>query len=551
MEAKKDTKGEELYNEAIDLAFKHEQQKALEKIENALTQEPKNAKYAVEKAEIMCELGKMTEAVTFLEISGKNYEPHSEIEKEIKKLNEELAYDKITPSDAKGKQKLAALLKWGYENGIDSSNMKVVYYGPDFRGVHAARRIRKGDIIVSIPEGVLLTIDKIKNDFPLAKKVAECGIKTELLFGVCVAIAVLKSKNDPKSWYHPYADTFPEDVSSFPFFFTKEESEYLKGTQIEKMTAKEMAEMKDEYENFAKAVPEFREIPFNDYMRLTTIADSRYFKVRDATLSSAAAPIVDMFNFYIDKMWQAHWEYNKERKAFIVEATEDIQRGEVIGLNYGFKSNQQFLLHYGFIPENNTFSSMKFDTYLNPKDPLLKEKQRILQLKNEELKIATRYFATEFFNWFKKNDKAISQFRLAVYSGDIKELEKSISIHRNPENGKIWGVRIPLISVENETKALELLKESALEKLKHYTSTTEKDEEILKTKEKTLTMNMKNALKVRISEKKYLHDIMDFVDTMIKFMKQSKADAEKQIEEMSEDLFYIHYAEHITNNLLK
>jgi len=50
---------------------------------------------------------------------------------------------------------------------------------------------------------------------------------------------------------------------------------------------------------------------------------------------------------------QTSWTYTDDREGFIIEALEDIKRGEQIYDSYGQKCNTRFLLNYGFINLNN------------------------------------------------------------------------------------------------------------------------------------------------------------------------------------------------------
>ena len=128
------------------------------------------------------------------------------------------------------------LMQWGRENGLDTSRMKLVNYAKDFRGIHAAKRIKKDDIIIRIPEKFFVFVDKIVGICGLAKKVLECGLELDYAAATAIACFVYENKKDPKSWWKLYADSFPSDASSFPYFFKPDELQYLKGTTIESTT---------------------------------------------------------------------------------------------------------------------------------------------------------------------------------------------------------------------------------------------------------------------------------------------------------------------------
>ena len=57
------------------------------------------------------------------------------------------------------KDRFDALFKWMKEEGADFTKLKLRYYAPDYRGVHAARDIKKGEIIVYVPLKEIITLE--------------------------------------------------------------------------------------------------------------------------------------------------------------------------------------------------------------------------------------------------------------------------------------------------------------------------------------------------------------------------------------------------------
>ena len=227
----KESEAKEYWEQSVQLAFKHDQTNALEYINKALALIPSSEKYAIEKAEILCEQGKCQEAQKFL----LKYSHHDLVKKELEKINEAIKFDQAKPQE-----NLINLLKWGKENGIDTKNIKVVYYGPDFRGVHAARRIRTGERIITVPMKSLLTLEIILDCCNLAKKVSESGVDLEYPFPTALACLIHETKGKTGQYWQPYVNSFPESADNFPYFFSEEEKKYLKGTIFENKTKEEM-----------------------------------------------------------------------------------------------------------------------------------------------------------------------------------------------------------------------------------------------------------------------------------------------------------------------
>jgi hypothetical protein len=127
-----------------------------------------------------------------------------------------------------------------------------------------------------------------------------------------------------------------------------------------------------------------------------------------------------MFNYHTEKRDQTHWYYEPNEQAFIIIAQQPISKGEAISVNYGTKSSSRYLHYYGFIPENNIYESVPIDLQLHKEDPLLKEKQRILNIDTVEIR---RLEFSMKENWLlNKNDKVMSYLRFIEYEGDSKIL---------------------------------------------------------------------------------------------------------------------------------
>jgi histone-lysine N-methyltransferase SETD3 len=65
---------------------------------------------------------------------------------------------------------------------------------------------------------------------------------------------------------------------------------------------------------------------------------------------------------------QTTWSYTDEKRGFIIEAMEDIRRGEQVYDSYGKKCNSRFLLNYGFINLNNDANEVPLKISYNPDD---------------------------------------------------------------------------------------------------------------------------------------------------------------------------------------
>ena len=57
------------------------------------------------------------------------------------------------------KDRMETLFKWMKEGGSQFSKLKMRYYAPDYRGVHASHEIKKGETILYVPKKQIITLE--------------------------------------------------------------------------------------------------------------------------------------------------------------------------------------------------------------------------------------------------------------------------------------------------------------------------------------------------------------------------------------------------------
>ena len=75
---------------------------------------------------------------------------------------------------------------------------------------------------------------------------------------------------------------------------------------------------------------------------------------------------------------QTSWYYTDDRRGFVIEALEDIKRGEQVFDSYGKKCNTRFLLNYGFINLDNDANEYPFTIKMATDDKFATQKREIL-----------------------------------------------------------------------------------------------------------------------------------------------------------------------------
>ena len=99
-------------------------------------------------------------------------------------------------------------------------------------------------------------------------------------------------------------------------------------------------------------VPEYNQFSLKEYGEIRMMVASRIFGIDiEGIKTDGFVAYADMLNHKRPR--QTSWTYSDERGGFIIEAVEDIRRGDQVYDSYGKKCNTRFLLNYGFINLEN------------------------------------------------------------------------------------------------------------------------------------------------------------------------------------------------------
>ena len=99
-------------------------------------------------------------------------------------------------------------------------------------------------------------------------------------------------------------------------------------------------------------MPEYNQFSLKEYGEIRMMVASRIFGIDiEGIKTDGFVAYADMLNHKRPR--QTSWTYSDERGGFIIEAVEDIRRGDQVYDSYGKKCNTRFLLNYGFINLEN------------------------------------------------------------------------------------------------------------------------------------------------------------------------------------------------------
>ena len=98
-------------------------------------------------------------------------DPSNEQVKELLEFHiEEKKEDDYVPVPEE-KVRFEALFSWMKKDGAEFDKLKMRYYAPDYRGVHAARDVNKGETILYVPRKEIITLE-MAMESPIGKLMA-------------------------------------------------------------------------------------------------------------------------------------------------------------------------------------------------------------------------------------------------------------------------------------------------------------------------------------------------------------------------------------------
>lgn len=135
------------------------------------------------------------------------------------------------------------------------------------------------------------------------------------------------------------------------------------------------------------------------------MVSSRIFGIQvEGVKTDGFVAYADMLNHKRPR--QTTWTYTDDMAGFIIEATEDIKRGEQVYDSYGRKCNSRFLLNYGFINLNNDADEVPLKVFYNKDDKFIEIKKEIINDKSDFKKFRvmenlSERVMHEFFSWLR------------------------------------------------------------------------------------------------------------------------------------------------------
>jgi len=380
---------------------------------------------------------------------------------------------------------------WLKQGGSEFDDIFFKEYGNE-RGVHSNKKIKKNSLVIKIPRKMIIHSNRpSKNSYLMEKlNIPNKNIHKLVLF-------MLEDMESGESFFQPYYDILPNDLSHFPIFWTDDELLILENSHFIDDIINRRETFYNNYKKLS-TLPDFS-YTFDDYCIIRTLVGSRNFGLNiHGEQVVAMVPLGDMFNHDIPA--DVTWTFNNDFDSYTMQANHSIKKGLQISDSYGKKCNSKYLLYYGFmIGDMNckTLVDLQYnkdiDKLYNLREPLIKDNQKYL--------LDSNWCSMEV-------NKLLSQLR--IINADLEELKYIIDKYSDSSI-------IPYISKKNEKRTLESFFEILKNEKDNYGSSMDENNLELN---KNINLNKKTALKIIIREKENINYF------------------EKKIEELLNDLLF-------------
>jgi len=241
--------------------------------------------------------------------------------------------------------------KWLEQGGAKYPDLYFKKYSDSERGMHSNKRISPNTEVMYIPYNLLITND---NSSRYSDDIGSDLNNLNNSNLLKIALYILDTIDDDNNFHRPYYNILPTNISHLPIFWDSSVLDLLESSDFLRDISARKKMLTNEHTSLCKLSNIFRrEISLYDWLWARSIVGSRNFSININGISkSALVPLADMLNHY--RPAETKWGYNDSKKGFTMTTLKGIKPRAQIMDSYGRKSNRKYLLHYGFVMDNNT-----------------------------------------------------------------------------------------------------------------------------------------------------------------------------------------------------
>lgn len=402
---------------------------------------------------------------------------------------------------------------WCSAGGAKFAKVEVKKFSGHDLGLFAREPLTKDEIFVEIPDSMIFSYTKLIDSLPPAfsKKVFRDCPLFDGMSNVRLAFALMIEKINPKSKFKPYLDILPEKFRTV-LYFTPVEMKELQGTNAFLSALKQVKFIAMMYSFLYKYLmtaiedsPDLRDIKESFTYKffiwaVSCVMTRQNLLPQGNEQESVLIPLWDMCNH---SNGLVNTQFNGETNRVESFALKNFAPGDEVTMAYGNRSNEDFLVHNGFVFAENANKSYSLRLALSKSDEHFETRTKILTrigvagVQMYEILPEMSAELLAFVRVFNMNKDQLEQWTKCD-DEKIKELlSKTLKLDK---------------AFEQKIQMFLLMRVKIL--LKAFSTTIEEDEELVKQSQSQKTKQM--IISYRILEKKSLISVADMIEKMMK-----------------------------------
>jgi hypothetical protein len=377
----------------------------------------------------------------------------------------------------------ASLTAWLASEGVTNPSVEIRASSIKGAGngvfVVEEKTVSKLTTVISVPTSIMISSLLAIKDSTLRPLFAASNILKQQPSLQLALILLRESYKGEKSAFYPYISTFPETFS-LPLWWSMEELNKLRGTSALRAVARNITSfsrfythiyglLKTQYTDSTKSsASPASSLPFpidfftfNNFKWSMSVVMTRQNPVpyknnkgQVAGRCLALVPVMDMVNHGTNLDHGVF--YDDETETVNVACMCDTNHGEELRMYYGDRSNQEFLVHSGFVCDGNINDSVTILVQASScNDPLFKVRSMVL--KNEG--IVGVQCSNDIDEDETKNDGSVEVVNVSTPCGNDQTCPVCSSVSDDNNNNN--GVRV---NYEFEIKERDYVGKSTMEK---------------------------------------------------------------------------------------
>ncbi|KAK6169226.1 hypothetical protein SNE40_020314 [Patella caerulea] len=271
------------------------------------------------------------------------------------------------PSKTFSHREEKCLGQWMRQYGMKKNGLKLWDFPATGRGLMATQKINSGDIIISVPHHLLITIDTVLTS-QIGPALKQSKPKLSLQQSLALFILLERDKGNNSLW-RTYINTIPKDFTT-PGYFIADCNNVL--GRLKNSVQIHITKLRKAYKQCQTFCEKYLSdnlinLTFESFRWAWYAVNSRsiYYKTECCFLEEedsnmALAPFLDLLNHSTDAKTDAG--FNVVNNCYEIRTSNNYKKYDQVFISYGPHDNHKLFLEYGFILPNNPHTVLEFST---------------------------------------------------------------------------------------------------------------------------------------------------------------------------------------------